>query len=80
MNMNTSIPLICRFSLMLAAPALLTQCAYDPVTRANASQASASEISRDARAALDDLYAKEPAGSPARPPASWCSRTSPRAD
>jgi lipid-binding SYLF domain-containing protein len=60
MNMNTSIPLICRFSLMLAALALLTQCAYDPVTRANASQASASEISRDARAALDDLYAKEP--------------------
>lgn len=60
MNMNTSIPLICRFTLMLAAPALLTQCAYDPMTRANASQAISSDISRDARAALDDLYAKEP--------------------
>jgi lipid-binding SYLF domain-containing protein len=60
MNMNTSIPLICRFTLMLAAPALLTQCAYDPMTRANASQAIASDLSRDARAALDDLYAKEP--------------------
>jgi lipid-binding SYLF domain-containing protein len=60
MNMNTSIPLICRVTLMLAAPALLTQCAYDPMTRANASQAISSDISRDARAALDDLYAKEP--------------------
>lgn len=60
MNMNTSIPLICRVTLMLAAPALLTQCAYDPMTRANASQAISSNISRDARAALDDLYAKEP--------------------
>lgn len=58
--MMTSIPLICRFTLMLASPVVLTQCAYDPVTRANASQASAGEISRDARAALDDLYAKEP--------------------
>ena len=58
--MNHSIPIICRIALMLAAPALMTQCAYDPVTRANASQASGSEISSQARAALEDLYAKEP--------------------
>jgi len=58
--MNTSIPLFCRVALALMAPGLLTQCAYDPVTRANAAQASRGEISSDARAALNDLYARDP--------------------
>jgi lipid-binding SYLF domain-containing protein len=60
MNMTTHLPTICRLALILAAPAFLTQCAYDPVTRTNASQASGSGISSSARAALEDLYAKEP--------------------
>ena len=60
LTMNTSIPTICRLALLLAAPAVLTQCAYDPMTRANAAQASGGEIAGDARAALDDLFAKEP--------------------
>jgi lipid-binding SYLF domain-containing protein len=59
--MKTPIPTVCRLALTLAATALITQCAHDPVTQANASQASAREISGDARAALQDLYAKEPA-------------------
>ncbi|MCW1883678.1 YSC84-related protein [Luteolibacter flavescens] len=58
--MNTSIPMICRVAIAMAAPALLTQCAYEPVTRANEEQASRSEISGDARAALNDLYARDP--------------------
>ena len=59
-TMNHSIPIICRLALILATPAMLTQCAYDPVTRANASQVSRGEISSQARAGLEDLYAKEP--------------------
>jgi lipid-binding SYLF domain-containing protein len=60
-TMNTSIPLICRVALALMAPGLLSQCAYEPVTRANAAQASRGEISGDARAALEDLYSRDPA-------------------
>ena len=54
-TMNTSIPLFCRVALALVAPSFLTQCAYEPVTRANAAQASRGDISSDARAALQDL-------------------------
>jgi lipid-binding SYLF domain-containing protein len=59
-KMTTSIPTICRLALYIAAPAMLSQCAYDPVTRANAAQASRGDIASDARAALNDLYNKEP--------------------
>ena len=58
--MNTSIPLFCRVALALVAPGFLTQCAYEPATRANAAQASRGEISGDARAALQDLYSRDP--------------------
>ncbi|MCW1925287.1 YSC84-related protein [Luteolibacter arcticus] len=58
--MNTTIPLFCRVALALAAPAFLTQCAYEPVTRANAANASRADISGDARAALEDLYSRDP--------------------
>lgn len=59
--MKTPIATVCRLALTLAATALITQCAHDPITRTNASQASARQISGDARAALQDLYAKDPA-------------------
>jgi lipid-binding SYLF domain-containing protein len=58
--MNTSIPLFCRVALALVAPGFLSQCAYEPVTRANSAQASRGDISGDARAALQDLYSRDP--------------------
>jgi lipid-binding SYLF domain-containing protein len=59
--MKTSLHLICRISLLALSSALLSQCAHEPVTRANASNASASKIAADSRAALQDLYAKNAA-------------------
>lgn len=48
-------------ALFLGAATLpLSQCAHDPVTQMNASSASASQISSDARQALSQLYAKDP--------------------
>ena len=58
--MNISIPTFCRIALALVAPGFLTQCAHEPVTRANAQHASSGEISGDARAALDQLYVSDP--------------------
>ncbi len=43
-----------------AVTALLPSCATGPITQANAQNASASQISRDSRAALRSLYAQNP--------------------
>jgi len=40
---------------------LLSNCAHEPVTQANASSASGSRIAGESRAALHDLYAQSPA-------------------
>lgn len=58
--MNIPIPTFCRIALALVAPGFLTQCAHEPVTRANAGHASSAEISSDARTALNELYARDP--------------------
>lgn len=47
----------CAFSIVSAL--VLSNCAHEPVTQANASHASGSQISRDAHAALNSLYAKD---------------------
>jgi lipid-binding SYLF domain-containing protein len=59
--MKTPLQLICRISLLTVSGVLLSQCAHEPVTQANASNASASKISADSRAALNDLYSKNAA-------------------
>jgi len=43
-----------------ATLALVPSCANDPITQANAANSSASQISRDSRAALASLYAQNP--------------------
>jgi len=49
------------FGAFTAVSALcLSNCAYEPATRANASHASAGQISSDAHAALSSLYSKDP--------------------
>ncbi|WP_367871077.1 YSC84-related protein [Luteolibacter sp. Populi] len=58
--MKTSLRLVCRFSILALAGGLLSQCAHEPVTQANASNASGRQIASDSRAALQDLYAKNP--------------------
>jgi lipid-binding SYLF domain-containing protein len=48
--------------LLVSSATLLTSaCVNDPITRTNASTASAAQISRDSRAALDSLCAGNPA-------------------
>jgi len=48
-----------RLAIVAATATLLPGCATnDPITRTNAANASASQISRDARAALSSLYAQ----------------------
>jgi lipid-binding SYLF domain-containing protein len=59
--MKTPLQLICRISLLTLSGVLLSQCAHEPVTQANAANASASQISADSRAALQDLYSKNAA-------------------
>jgi hypothetical protein len=59
--MKTPLHLICRMSLLALSGALLSQCAHEPVTQANAANASASKISADSKAALQDLYAQNAA-------------------
>ena len=58
--MKTSLRLVCRFSLLALAGGLMSQCAHEPVTRANAANASGRQIASDSRAALRDLYAQNP--------------------
>lgn len=58
--MKTQLTLIVRLSILAAAGALLSDCAHEPVTQANASNANASQISADSRAALKSLYASNP--------------------
>lgn len=43
-----------------AALAFVPSCANDPIVRANSASSSASQISRDSRAALRSLYAQNP--------------------
>jgi len=51
-----------RLAIVAATATLLPGCATnDPITRTNAANASASQISRDARAALSSLYAQNAA-------------------
>jgi lipid-binding SYLF domain-containing protein len=59
--MKTPLQLICRISLLTLSGVLLSQCAHEPVTQANASNASRSQISADSRTALQNLYAKNSA-------------------
>lgn len=59
--MKRPLQLIGRISLLALSGALLSQCAHEPVTQANASNASRRQISADSRAALQDLYAKNAA-------------------
>ena len=59
--MKTQLTLILRLSMMATAGALLSNCAHDPATRANAANASSRQIAADSRAALDHLYAANPA-------------------
>lgn len=56
--MKTNIQHLFRGSILAASALVFTQCANDPITKANASHASGSAISRDSRAALDKLYAR----------------------
>jgi lipid-binding SYLF domain-containing protein len=60
-HMKPSISTLCRAAILLPAAMICSQCAYEPVTQANAAQVSGADLSRDARAALDDLYEREPA-------------------
>lgn len=46
--------------MLAAAGTLLSNCAHEPVTQANAANASSSQISADSRAALKSLYASNP--------------------
>ena len=59
--MKTPLQLICRISLLTLSGVLLSQCAHEPVTQANAANASGRRIAADSRAALSDLYAKNAA-------------------
>jgi lipid-binding SYLF domain-containing protein len=59
--MKTPLQLICRISLLTLSGVLLSQCAHEPVTQANAANASRREIAADSRAALNNLYAKNAA-------------------
>ncbi|MCW1916934.1 YSC84-related protein [Luteolibacter sp. GHJ8] len=59
--MKTPLHLICRISLLALSSVILSQCAHEPVTQANASNASGAKIAADSRAALQDLYAKNAA-------------------
>ena len=45
---------------MATAGALLSNCAHEPVTQANAANASGRQIAADSRAALKSLYASNP--------------------
>jgi len=58
--MKNKLHTIGRFAFLACSGALLSQCAHEPVTQANAANASAPKITSDARAALNDLYAKNP--------------------
>ncbi len=48
-------------ALAIASLALLPGCANDPIVAVNGANSSASRISRDSRAALESLYAQNPA-------------------
>lgn len=57
--MNTRLIALCIASA--ATIAALPSCTTDPITRMNGANSSASQISRDSRAALKSLYAQNPA-------------------
>lgn len=47
--------------ILTAIPMLLSNCAQEPFTKMNAANASASEIRRESKKALSELYAQNPA-------------------
>lgn len=59
--MKTQIITLVAGPLLAAGSLLLASCAHEPVTQMNASNASGSRISADARKALEHLYASNPA-------------------
>ena len=58
--MKTQLTLILRLSMVAVSGVLLSNCAHEPVTQANASNASGAQIAADSRAALKSLYASNP--------------------
>jgi lipid-binding SYLF domain-containing protein len=54
-------PRIIALGIAASALTALPSCTTDPITQANAATSSASQISRDSRAALKSLYAQNPA-------------------
>jgi lipid-binding SYLF domain-containing protein len=59
--MKKQLTLIGRLAVMTLAGTLLSNCAHEPVTNANAANSSRREIASESRSALNDLYAKNPA-------------------
>jgi lipid-binding SYLF domain-containing protein len=57
--MKTTIRRLVLGAFTTVSALCLSNCAYEPVTRANASSSSRSEISRDSHAALDRLYSQD---------------------
>lgn len=51
----------CLGSIIGGSVLALSNCAHEPVTQANEAHSSSRRIAADSRAALDDLYAKNPA-------------------
>jgi lipid-binding SYLF domain-containing protein len=54
------LPIVALVIASAATLAIVPSCAHDPVTRANAANASASQIARDSRVALRSLCAQNP--------------------
>jgi lipid-binding SYLF domain-containing protein len=59
--MKTRLQLICVSSFAALGSLLLGSCAHEPVTQANAANASGREIASKSRTALNRLYAENPA-------------------
>ncbi|MCW1923007.1 lipid-binding SYLF domain-containing protein [Luteolibacter arcticus] len=57
--MKTTIQRLAFGAFTTVSALCLSNCAHEPVTQANAANASASQISRDSRAALNSLYSKD---------------------
>jgi lipid-binding SYLF domain-containing protein len=57
--MKTTIQRLAFGAITTVSALCLSNCAHEPVTQANASHASGSQISRDSHAALNSLYSKD---------------------
>ncbi|MES2438098.1 MAG: YSC84-related protein [Verrucomicrobiota bacterium] len=58
--MKTKMKHIYLGSLLALSSPVMSNCAHDPVTQANAANSSSSRIASDSRKALDHLYAQNP--------------------